>query len=270
MSFSLSAANYVVTTAADDESTAADCTLQSSTITGTDSHCTLRDALLASANGGAGNIWFDSTAFASAESITLTSGTLTIPSNTTITGATAGSAATLQNLVTVSGGGSSSDFSVFTVNPGVAGAVIHNLTIANGYTSTQGGGINNTGSLTVTGSTFLNNYAAGYQGAGNGGGAIYVETGSLTVSNSTFNGNTSAPGGAMTIGSGTVTIEQSTFSGNSAVDGKAGGAIFINSGAILTIASSTFSGNSGTRRRRGIQLRNADCDEYDYCREHGR
>jgi CSLREA domain-containing protein len=243
-SLNLSAANYVVTTAADDESTAADCTLQSSTITGTDSHCTLRDALLASANGGAGNIWFDSTAFATAQTITLTSGTLTIPSNTTITGATAGSAATLRNLATVSGGGSSSNFSVFTVNPGVTGAVIHNLTIANGHTSTQGGGIDDAGSLTVTGSTFLNNYAAGYQGTGNGGGAIYVDSGSLTVSNSTFNGNTSAPGGAMSIGSGTVTIEQSTFSGNSAVDGKAGGAIFINSGAILTIANSTFSGNS--------------------------
>jgi CSLREA domain-containing protein len=241
--FSLTSSNYVVTTAADDESTAANCTVQNSTTTGTDSHCTLRDALLAAANAGSGNIYFDSTAFASAQTIALTSGTLNISSNTTITGATTGSGITLQNLVTVSGGGSSSDFSVFTVNSGVTGAAIHNLIITNGYVNTQGGGIYTSGSLTVTGSTFSNNYAAGVPDGGNGGGAIYVNSGVLAVSDSTFSGNKSAPGGAMNVNDGTVTIKQSTFSGNSAVAGTAGGAIFINNGT-LAIAGSTFSDNS--------------------------
>ena len=204
---------------------------------------TLRAALATAAADSSANITFDPTLFATPQTITLTSGTLTIPSNTRITGATTGSGATLQNLVTVSGGGSSNKFSVFTVNSGVTGAAIHNLIITNGYVNTQGGGIYTSGSLTVTGSTFSNNYAAGVPDGGNGGGAIYVNSGVLAVSDSTFNGNTSAPGGAMNVHDGTVTIKQSTFSGNSAVAGTAGGAIFIDNGT-LTIASSTFSGNS--------------------------
>jgi Bacterial Ig-like domain (group 3) len=202
----------------------------------------LRAALATAAANGSAIITFDPTIFATPQTITAAS-TLNIPSNTTITGATSGSGATLKNLVTVSGGGLSSNFSVFTVNSAVTGAAIHNLIITNGYVNTQGGGIYTSGSLTVTGSTFSNNYAAGVPDGGNGGGAIYVNSGVLAVSDTTFSGNTSAPGGAMTVNDGTVTIKQSTFSGNSAVAGTAGGAIFINNGT-LTIAGSTFSDNS--------------------------
>jgi hypothetical protein len=204
---------------------------------------TLRAALATAAADGSANITFDPATFATPQTITLTSGTLNIPSNTTIAGATTGSGAALQNLVTVSGGGSSS---VFTVNSGVTGASIHNLTITEGF-NTQGGGIMTSGSLTVTGSTFLNNSASGVGDLGGpiggGGGAIFINSGALAISNSTFSGNSSAPGGAISISSGNVTIEQSTFAGNSALFGTAGGAIFINSGPV-TIAGSTFSGNS--------------------------
>jgi hypothetical protein len=205
---------------------------------------TLRAALATAATDGSANITFDPTVFATPQTITLTSGTLNIPSNTTITGATSGSGASLANLVTVSGGGSTSNFSVFTVNGGVSGATIANLVIANGHIDSQGGGILNAGSLAVINSTLANNYAGGYvTGAGNGGGAIY-NTGSatLTIVGSTFNGNTSAPGGAITA-NGQITITNSTFYGNSAIDGKAGGAIFINS-ATVSVYDSTFSGNS--------------------------
>lgn len=202
-------------------------------------------AELAAAAATGGTITFDSTVFlasntAGQNTITLAS-SLAIPTGTTIQGLTTGSGATLQNLVTVSGGGSSSNFSMFTVASGIT-ATISNLIVTNGYTQTQGGAIATRGNLTITECTFLNNYAAGVPSGGNGGGAIYSD-GSLTVSDSTFSGNISAPGGAMNIASGTATIEQSTFSGNSAVAGKAGGAIFINNGT-LTIAGSTFSGNS--------------------------
>ena len=204
---------------------------------------TLRAALTTAAADGSANITFAPATFATPQTITLTSGALNIPANTTITGATTGSGASLQNLVTVSGGGS---FSVFTVNSGVTGASIHNLTITKGL-NTQGGGIMTSGFLTVTGSTFLNNSAIGVGDpggpTGGGGGAIFVHSGALTISNSTFSGNSSAPGGAITIGTGSVTIEQSTFSGNSALLETAGGAIFIGSGSV-TIAGSTFSGNS--------------------------
>lgn len=208
---------------------------------------TLRAVLATAVADGSANITFDPTIFATPQTITLTSGTLTIPSNTTITGATTGSGATLQNLVTVSGGGSSNNFSVFTVNSGVTGAAIHNLVIANGYIDTQGGGISNEGSLTVTNSTLENNYAAGYAGTGNGGGAIYnAGNAILTIAGSTFTGNISAPGGAiLTDSTGQMTITNSTFSGNSAVIGKVGGAIFINRGTV-SINGSTFSGNSAT------------------------
>ena len=202
---------------------------------------TLRAALATAAADGSANITFDPTTFATPQTITLSSGTLNIPSNTTITGATTGSGATLKNLVTVSGGGPASNFSIFAVGSGVT-AAINNLIIANGHSDTQGGGIFNAGTLTVTGSTFENNSAGGVPSGGNGGGAIYASSGVLTVRNSTFVGNTSAPGGAINANDGTVTIDRSSFSGNSALGATTGGAVFINN-ATVTITESTISGN---------------------------
>ncbi len=235
----------VVTSPGDDSGTASNCTVQASTTTGTDSSCSLRDALLEAASLTGGNIYFDTAKFASATTITLTNGTLSISSNTTIHGLTATVSGVTTNPVTVAGGGSSSNFSVFTVNSGTTRAAIANLTIANGHINTQGGAINNLGSLAVTDCTFSNNYAAGYAGSGNGGGAIYND-GTLTITGSTFSGNSAAPGGAIDVDSGQVTIENSTFSGNSAFDSRAGGAIFINTSAGVTVGDSTFSGNSAT------------------------
>ena len=204
----------------------------------------LRAALAAAATSGSANITFDPTVFATPQTITVAS-TLTLPSNTTIVGATSGSGASLKNLVKVSGGGASSDFPVFTVNGGVTGAAMTNLIIANGHINSQGGGILNSGQLTITSCTLTNNYAGGYAtGGGNGGGAIFATGGgSLSIVRSTFTGNTSAPGGAIGADSGQVTITDSTFYGNTAIDGRAGGAIFVNS-ANVSVSSSTFSGNS--------------------------
>jgi hypothetical protein len=114
---------YIVSTTADDATgVAANCPASPSI----GSACSLRDALAAAASEG-GNITFDATAFGTAQTITLANGALSIPSATTITGATTGSGATLVNLVTVDGNGASG---VFTVGPGVTGASIANaLTI---------------------------------------------------------------------------------------------------------------------------------------------
>ena len=231
--------NLVVTTNQDDAGTASNCTAQTTPGTGTDTSCSLRDALLLAAGAGSGNITFDSTAFAasntaSQNTITLSNGTLNIPANTSITGATSGSGATLTNLVTVAGVGSSSNFSVFTVGSGVAGAAINNLTIADGYTSGSGGGIKSSGSLTVSGSTLSGNFAEG-----NGGGIDSF--GTLTVVGSTFSGNTSNSDGGGIVSSGTLTVSNSTFYGNSVP--SAGGGIYILSGT-ATITDSTFYGNS--------------------------
>jgi CSLREA domain-containing protein len=236
--------NFVVTTALDDAGNASHCTVQAASGTGTDSSCSLRDALLEAASMGSGNISFDSTAFDAPQTITL-NGTASIPSNTAITGPTSGSGSTLTNLVTISGGGSASNFSIFAVGAGVTGAALSNLTLANGHVNSQGGAIANAGSLAIVNCTLKNNYAGGYTtGLGNGGGAIYND-GTLNISGSTFSGNASAPGGAITADSGSITITNSTFSGNIAVGGYAGAAIFINAGTVA-LNGSTFSGNTSS------------------------
>jgi len=239
-------AKLVVTTATDDAGDAANCTAQASAGTGTDEACSLRDALLFAANAGSGTISFDGTAFAASNSqatntISLSNGTLNIPSNTTITGPTAGSGATLTNLVIVSG---VSTYTVFAVNAGVTGASLNGLTIANGSsTAGVGGGIENNGSLTVTGTTI-----SGSQSAGLGGG-IY-NNGTLTLSNSTVSGNqaSGSGGGIYNQIEATLTLSDSTLSGNSA--GELGGGI--ESDGKLTAINSTISANAATFAGGGI------------------
>jgi hypothetical protein len=270
--------NLVVNTAADDASSAlaSNCSVQPTAGTTTNADtCTLRDALLEAASLGAANITFDSTVFATPQTITAAS-TLTVPSNTTITGPTTGSGYTLANLVTVAGGGPSSNFSVFTVASGVAGAAIGNLTITNGNNTTEangvaGGGINNLGTLTVTNSTFSNNssiFGGAISSAGtltvNGsvfsnnsaisnstGGAI-LSTGSLTVTNSTFSGNSAGQGGGIynAGGGSSLTVTDSTFTNNSASEIYGGG--IYNAGGALTVTDSTFFNNSAHSGGGGI------------------
>ncbi len=244
--------NYVVNTIADDATgTAANCTSLPEGI------CTLRDALAAANAVTESNITFAPTVFldtnsAAANTITLANGTLNIPSGTTITGLTSGSGAPLTNLVTVSGNNATT---VFTVASGVTGAVIGNLNITDGGNSqaqyAYGGGISNSGELTVTGSTFSGNSAfnPATPGYGSGGGAIYnTNSGVLTVTSSIFAGNSSNEGGAL-FTTGALTVSSSTFTGNSGD----GGAILAICGADtcsaefpkVMVANSTFSGNSG-------------------------
>jgi len=133
--------------------------------------------------------------------------------------------------VTISGGNS---IGLFIVNSGVT-LTLTSLTLANGNTTTNGGAIHNTGTLTVTGSTFTGNSA-------HVSGAIY-NNGTLTVTNSTFSGNTAtSASGAIYNGKGTVQVTGSTFSGNTATN--ASGAI--QNGGTLTVTNSTFSGNTAT------------------------
>jgi len=231
-------ANLVVNTANDDAGDASNCTAQATPgINTTDSACGLRDALLFAADAGAANITFDGTAFSASNTpaqntITLGSaGTLTIPPNTTITGATSGSDATLTNLVTVDG---AKTYEVFNIPSGTV--AISSLTIADGKSSASGGGIRNLGTLTVTNSTITGNQASG------GGGGIVNAGGTLTVASSTFSGNQAlnGPGGGINNG-GALTVTSSTFSGNQTTSEGGGG--IVNAGGTLTVANSTFSGN---------------------------
>ncbi len=104
----------------------------------------------------------------------------------------------------------------------VAGAslTLNNLTIANGATG-GGGGISNSGTFTITNSTFSGNSAP----SGFGGAINNVSGGTLTITNSTFSGNsaTSGFGGGVYNNGGPLTITNSTFSGNSATSGVGAG-----------------------------------------------
>jgi hypothetical protein len=220
----------------------------------------LRQALFDAGSAGAGNITFASVPFSSPQTITLASG-LTIPAYTSITGPATGSGATLMNLVTVAGGGPSSSFSVFTVNSGTVGTSISGLTITGGN-STQGGGINNSGALTVSNSTISGNTASVNDGSAQGSGIF--NNGTLTVNSSTISGNsvtaigtsgTLAAFGAGIYNTGTLNVTNSTIAGNSAtatgtgcidIEGCSstafGGGIWNDS--ILTLVNTTITGNS--------------------------
>ena len=176
------------------------------------------------------------------KTITLTQGELELSGSSTIT-------IDGGNQITVSGGGSGSNFSVFKVDAGTTGT-LENLTISNGFTNGDGGGIDNAGTLSVSNCTISGNSTNIVSvPTGNEGGGIF-NSGSLTVINSTISGN-ACPGpgnggGIMNDGRGTantnMTIINSTISGNTAgVDGG-----IQNIGATMTVINSTISGNSAS------------------------
>ncbi|MGD0735016.1 MAG: Ig-like domain repeat protein [Terracidiphilus sp.] len=242
--------NFVVNTALDDSGAASNCTPQSSTThNATDSACSLRDAVLAAGIVPEGaNITFDTTAFPGPTTITLTNGTISVPSNTTLTGPTLYSGANLTNLVTVNGNGTSINqpsSTVFSVSG--TGTAISNLIITGGWPQSfnnapgNGGGISNSGQLTLTNSTITNN---GTQSSGAG---IY-NTGNLKVIGSTIAGNTASVnspgqgGGIDNENNGQLSLINSTVANNQAQDGYGGG-IAVGSG-MASITNSTISGNT--------------------------
>jgi predicted outer membrane repeat protein len=186
---------------------------------------------------------------------------LSIPFNLTLNGAKAAT--------TIIDGTNS--LNVFTVGAGIS-LTLSNLTIERGVGYTGGGGVDNSGTLTVNNSTFYLNTALT-------GGAI-LNTGIAIISKTSFNGNSpyffghSASCGAidnrsaMTIrastfdtnyaqnnftsggaicNSGTLTITGSTLTNNSSSgnNGGYGGAIFTSAGTV-TVTNSSFSGNAAT------------------------
>ncbi len=145
-----------------------------------------------------------------------------------------------------------------------ANLTLKNLIIEEGYTAVYGsggGGVYNSGTLTVDSCTFRNNVAADYGGAiyNNGtltitnsllyqnstqyfnGGAIYVYTGTVTTINeSNFLYNDAGFDGGAIYNNGNLEIDDTGFSFNEASDGS-GGAIY--NRADLEIQDGTFSAN---------------------------
>jgi hypothetical protein len=176
-------------------------------------------------------ITFDPTVFATAQTITLNSGTLTLGSSGTVAPISiAGPAAGL----TIDGNNACT---VFQVNSNVT-ASLSGLTIAHGKASLFiGGGILNSGTLTVTNSTFSNNSAT-FDGGG------ILNSGTLTITNSTFSNNSAGDTGGGIANGGTLTLTNSTFANNSASSDFAGSGGGISNDGTLTVTNSTFSNNS--------------------------
>lgn len=143
--------------------------------------------------------------------------------------------------------GGTPDFRIFKINSGKT-VIISGLTITNGNSvGDNGGGIFNSGTLTINASTVSGNNA-------NQGGGIY-SAGGLTIRESTVSGNTSLNQGGGILSFGTMDITNSTVSNNSAA--LAGGGISVNPGtATLTNVTVTNnradSDNNGTGAGGGI------------------
>jgi uncharacterized repeat protein (TIGR01451 family) len=221
----------------------------------------LRQAISDSSPGD--TIDFDSSL--DGQSIALTTGELLIDKNLTMTGPGA-------NALAVNGNHASR---VFNISTGVE-VTISGLTITNGFSLSDGGGILNDGSVTIINSTLSGNTALnlsdgggiyndgslritnstlGVNTAHSSGGGIYSNGGSVTITNSTLSINAAfADGGGIYSNGGSVTITNSTLSGNSAVFGGGagnGGGIY-NAGGSVTITNSTISGSAGPGNGGGI------------------
>ncbi len=168
--------------------------------------------------------------FSTPQTITLTLGTLTIPTThaVAIDGPGAG-------LVTISGGG---EFQVINV-PKAATAALQGITITGGV-ATFGGGVENLGTLTLK-NTILEGNSASQDGGG------LLSTGTVSITGGTISGNSAVAGGGV-FGEGSLSLTSTTLSGNSAST-KGGGVDFSggsssSSNGILTITGGTFTDNA--------------------------
>ena len=198
--------------------------------------CSLRGAIAVANSGDTIDI--------PAGTYTLSLGTeLTIGKSLTLAGA--GSGATIIQAAVSS---ADATFRVFNITNGNVVA-ISDVTIRHGKANgsapaNSGGGIYNSGTLTLTNSTVSGNSAT------SGGGAIFNNNaGTLTLTNSTVSGNTAFYGGGIYNNAGILILTNSTVSGNSATD--FGGGIF-SDGGTLTLTSSTLSGNTAGGAGGGI------------------
>jgi hypothetical protein len=178
----------------------------------------LRQAVAqANSNGGAETIDFASIVFNKPQTITLSSGplTLTDPAGISIQGPD-------DDPLTISGGGKNR---VFYIDGGKA--ALSTLTISNG-SAWNGGGLDNTGgTLTLTLCTVTGNTA------NNAGGGLYTNSGGKTyLYNSAVDHNTASSGGGL-FATGTLKLKYCFVSGNTATN--RGGGLYNSDGGMLTL-----------------------------------
>ena len=211
----------------------------------------LRQAInLANVLATAETITFDPAVFSTAQTITLTDGSLAL-SNTAASVAIDGPGA---GLLSVSGDNTTEVFN--TADDTVVS--MSGLSIIDGN-GVFGGGLFNDGMLTITDTTFAGN-------TGIYGGALYTRAGGsdplngvVTLTGDTFTGNTAtALSGALdNWAGGTVTVTDDTFTGNSAPSGGAIG----NEWGSVNVSNSTFSDNTASTGAGGAII-NDNPDDY--------
>ena len=202
--------------------------------------CTLRAALQETNATGAASGNTISFALTNPAAIILNSALSDINTSLTITGPGANSLTVQRNSAV-----GTPNFRIFTIisgtNVAMSGLTVANGSVVGSFPASSGGGIFDSGTLTLTNSVVSGNNAA----AGPGGG-IFVYHGTLTVSNSLITGNNAFSGGGVS-NEGTSTIDLSTIANNSA-SGFGGGGI-VNSSvddqdAFLTVSRTTISNNN--------------------------
>ncbi|MGK7898446.1 MAG: carbohydrate-binding protein [Xenococcus sp. (in: cyanobacteria)] len=198
----------------------------------------LRQAI-ANANGLAG---LDTIEFAnnlSGQTITLTSGELQITDDLTINGLGA-------DFLTISGNNADRVFLVDDGTSNEIAVIIDGLTIAEGETGGNGGGIFNLENLMVSNSSIRNN-SANFDGGGIG------NNGTLTVRDSIVSDNSAGEdaGGLVNFGNGTLMLTNIIVSGNTAINVGGG----IGNNGELIVSNSNVSNNRANANGGGVQNR---------------
>jgi hypothetical protein len=210
--------------------------------------CTMNPVVISDGNSGEGTLRGavieacagSTITFTVTGTIPLSGGQITIDKNVTIQGPGA-NLLTVQNAVP-----NSTSSRVFRVNAGVT-ATISGVTITGGNNDDTGGGISNSGTLTVANSIISNNKSGPTDTSGRGGG-IYNE-GTLTVSNSIVSANLSGVGGGIyNFQNSTLNVANSTIENNEAHNG---GGIY-NATGTVNVTNSTINNNNGKLGGGGI------------------
>jgi CSLREA domain-containing protein len=199
--------------------------------------CTLREAITVANASGGSNIAF---APGVTGTIQLATALPSLNTNMAIQGPGANQLTVRRNI-----GGNYRIFNISANNVTISG-----LTIANGNSPSNGGGISITGGLTIA------NCAISGHTTGSSGGGI-VSSGTLSIVNSTISGNSATGGfGGGIYSTGTAQITNSTISNNSVSElslGIGSGGGILNGGGSLVVTNSTISGNVAQFRGGGIQ-----------------
>ncbi|MEM8640680.1 MAG: DUF4347 domain-containing protein [Cyanobacteria bacterium P01_G01_bin.54] len=186
----------------------------------------------------------DMITFASAGTITLTSGDIDWSTNNLTLDGQGG-------IVDGNGGDRIFDITATT-------STIQNLTIRNGSVTNEGGGIRMADNTTLT---LLNSTLSGNTADNKGGGIYFRDNGTLILSDSTVSGNVAlvGDGGGLSFqDNAQLTIQSSTITNNTAVGnsgGDHGGGIYTQANATVTLTDTVISGNvAGRGDGGGIRL----------------